>query len=517
MESKVVLADISGGGGGGGTGNILSINSDTTAAQVITSDGSGTDIAVATAAGTTTISVPNASATARGVITTGAQTIAGAKTFSSAPILSSLTASTVPYLGAGKAFTSSAVTPTELGYVSGVTSAIQTQLGLLAPKDSPAFTTQATFSYGTVSVVPYWDASKKLVASAVTPTELGYVSGVTSAIQTQFGTKLDTVGTFGSTPTANGASITGTSIFLQPADATHPGLVTTGAQTWAGVKTISSAPVFSSVTASQVLAVDSGKALTSLGYGSTDTVSTLVQRDSNGDFTARVITADATTLVGFNAAQNNSKPGFGYTGSTTAGMWFTTDGTTEIRGGTARILILSANTDLLGTMLRIYGKSGSGSGPFFAQGFAKTTSTTQTGNTANTLTTLFSSTLTNGDWTPNATSYRFSGAGTFAATANVDKQVTIVVGSTTIYDTGSLAVITAVGWWVEGQMIRTGTGTAKCIVKFGCGDPTNAPSKVTYTVASETMASDLTLALKGKGTSASDVVGEMWRVWYDPD
>lgn len=39
-----------------------------------------------------------------------------------------LTANTVPYSNGSKQFTSSAVTPTELGYVSGVTSSIQTQL-----------------------------------------------------------------------------------------------------------------------------------------------------------------------------------------------------------------------------------------------------------------------------------------------------------------------------------------------------------------------------------------------------
>jgi len=42
--------------------------------------------------------------------------------------LNDLTATTVPYLDANKALTSSAVTPTELGYVGSVTSAIQTQL-----------------------------------------------------------------------------------------------------------------------------------------------------------------------------------------------------------------------------------------------------------------------------------------------------------------------------------------------------------------------------------------------------
>lgn len=53
---------------------------------------------------------------------TGSVSVVGTMT------LSGLTASTVPYLDASKVLTSSAVTPTELGYLSGVTSAIQTQL-----------------------------------------------------------------------------------------------------------------------------------------------------------------------------------------------------------------------------------------------------------------------------------------------------------------------------------------------------------------------------------------------------
>jgi hypothetical protein len=64
-----------------------------------------------------------------------------------------------------------------------------TALTGLAPKDAPAFTTSLTCSYATASTVPYLDASKHLVSSAVTPTELGYLSGVTSAIQTQLDTK----------------------------------------------------------------------------------------------------------------------------------------------------------------------------------------------------------------------------------------------------------------------------------------------------------------------------------------
>jgi hypothetical protein len=48
--------------------------------------------------------------------------------------------------------------------------------------DSPLY----TFSQLTASTVPYIDASKHLVSSSVTPTELGYLSGVTSGIQSQF-------------------------------------------------------------------------------------------------------------------------------------------------------------------------------------------------------------------------------------------------------------------------------------------------------------------------------------------
>lgn len=44
----------------------------------------------------------------------------------------------------------------------------------------------------------------------------------------------------GSSPSANGASLSGQALTLQPVDATHPGVVTTGAQTIAGAKTFSS-------------------------------------------------------------------------------------------------------------------------------------------------------------------------------------------------------------------------------------------------------------------------------------
>lgn len=48
--------------------------------------------------------------------------------------------------------------------------------------------TDVQFSQLYTNTVPYLDASKSIKSSAVTPTELGYLSGVTSSIQTQFNT-----------------------------------------------------------------------------------------------------------------------------------------------------------------------------------------------------------------------------------------------------------------------------------------------------------------------------------------
>ena len=81
------------------------------------------------------------------------------------------------------------VTSTELGYVSGVTSAIQTQLDNKQATITGSATTIDTESL-TASRAVISNASSKIAVSATTDTELGYLSGVTSAVQTQLGTKL---------------------------------------------------------------------------------------------------------------------------------------------------------------------------------------------------------------------------------------------------------------------------------------------------------------------------------------
>ena len=83
-------------------------------------------------------------------------------------------------------------TTTELNYVDGVTSAIQTQIDSKQATITGAATTiddsNLTASRAVVS-----NGSGKVAVSAVTSTELGYLDGVTSAVQTQLNAKQATI------------------------------------------------------------------------------------------------------------------------------------------------------------------------------------------------------------------------------------------------------------------------------------------------------------------------------------
>ena len=80
------------------------------------------------------------------------------------------------------------VSDTEFQYLDGVTSAIQTQLNSKQATITGGATT-ITSSDLTASKALVSDVSGKVATSAVTSTELGYVAGVTSAIQTQIDNK----------------------------------------------------------------------------------------------------------------------------------------------------------------------------------------------------------------------------------------------------------------------------------------------------------------------------------------
>lgn len=101
-------------------------------------------------------------------------------------------------------------TVTELNYVDGVTSNIQTQLNgkqaTITGGASTIVTNNLTASRALIS-----DASGKVAISSVTSTELGYLDGVTSSIQTQLNNKVSLVD---GVLTLNGNSSTGNAIDL---------------------------------------------------------------------------------------------------------------------------------------------------------------------------------------------------------------------------------------------------------------------------------------------------------------
>lgn len=210
---------------------ITSINSLTAAAQTLTSASTGNDFSITSVLDTHTFSIPSASATARGLVTTGAQTLAGQKTFSSAPLLSSLTASLPLKLDGAKVIVSAAIN------LSGAEVTGNLPVGSIAPGSNGEIIT-------TVAGVAAWAA-----ASATGITTLNTLTGAVQTFSTQAGGTDFTI-------TSSG---TDHKFEIPDAGATARGLVTVNAQIFAGKKNFTTAPLFSSLTASLPLKLDASK------------------------------------------------------------------------------------------------------------------------------------------------------------------------------------------------------------------------------------------------------------------
>lgn len=170
--------------GGGGSG--------------VSGPGSSTDNAVVRWDGTAGDTVQNSS-----VIISDAGVITGATGLTSSGTInfSGLTASTVPYSDGSKNLVSSAVTPTELGYVSGVTSAIQTQLNATQPLDTDLTALAGLSTTGLIARTGSGLASTRTVTAGngITITDGDGVSGnptvaITSSWLSQKGTQNTWVG-----------------------------------------------------------------------------------------------------------------------------------------------------------------------------------------------------------------------------------------------------------------------------------------------------------------------------------
>lgn len=323
-----------------------------------------------------------ADATNPGIITTGTQTIAGVKTFSSAPNLSSLTASQAVVTDGSKNLTSLAYTSNNTATTlverdsSGNFSAATIYSSIIGGIDSTVAGTLAigtlnattinignagatvniqgtviTESTSTLNVTnPVFTVNTAGAAGSASNSGLqveeggsvtGYAEtsgdrnswiikapntvGVATITPGSAGITLNqsshnpvTITAVGSSPNSSAATLSTQQITLQPADGSNPGVVSTTTQTFAGVKTFSSAPNLSSLTASQALVLDGSKNITTLAYATTNTNTTLVERDGSGNFAAGTITASLTGTASGNTTYTANNHGVVVSSATNA-------------------------------------------------------------------------------------------------------------------------------------------------------------------------------------------------------
>jgi hypothetical protein len=250
--------------GGGGGGGITSINSDVTAAQTLTIGTAGTDFAIVDAGGGSHVfNLPTASASNRGALSSADWTTFNGKQAAgsyitaltgdgtaSGPGSAALTLATVN-ANVGS-FTLSNITVNAKGLV---TAASTTAVGNLTDVGTDGITVTG----GTGAVIGSGTSLSQHVADT---THNGYLS---STDWNTFNGKQATIsiGALNAqAENANGLALVSNVLSAQSADGTHPGMVNTTTQTFAGIKTFSSAPNFSSLSASTALILDGSKNVT---------------------------------------------------------------------------------------------------------------------------------------------------------------------------------------------------------------------------------------------------------------
>ena len=182
LAAGSVLTSDANGNATWGTNGLYSLNGITSGTHSLTTGNSGTDFNISSSGSTHTFNLPDASATARGAVTTGTQTFAGNKTFSGTLSTTSLTAT------------------------SGLTA-------------------------GTVTY-PNTHGSNQQV---LTTTGSGTLTWTTPSAG------ISGVGTLTTTSYANGATVSGNSLILAPADTTNGGILTSGTQIIGGQKSFQNA------------------------------------------------------------------------------------------------------------------------------------------------------------------------------------------------------------------------------------------------------------------------------------
>ncbi len=324
--------------------------------------------------------------------------------------------------------THSVTTATELSYVNGVTSAIQTQLnGKQASGNYITALTGDVTASGPGSAAATLATVNSNVGSFTNASITVNAKGLITAASSGSAGGVTALSAIGASPNANAATITGSTLNLEPASGSFGGVVTTGTQTMAGAKTFSTSLSSPNITATtQFLAANGSVGTPSISFtndpdtGFYSVGANTIGIAASGNLTFSIngsgtfFSATATGGVNLTTGNGAAVPPYGFTNDTDTGMYRSAANTVGLTGNGLQIAQFNPATSSVNwpsttaaatTVNVVYGAAGSDTNigiditPKGAAGIQ------------------FPSTVTGGGTTGNQTINKISGRVNFAASA----------------------------------------------------------------------------------------------------
>jgi collagen type VII alpha len=323
-------------------------------------------------------------------------------------------------------------------------------------------------------------------------------SGITTLNTLTAATQTFAVGTVGTDFAVSSATSTHT-FNLPDASASARGVVTTGAQTIAGAKTLSSVLKVTALGDATTPAIYINSGGNNYGFFFNNTSGRLTMSASasavfdvggsgirmTGNIGLGGIAGAENTFIARDATGGVSVSGSGF--PTVDGYW--KSATLKTRLGTSTSYPNNAHTSIA-------------------------FDSASTGNTAATETDIRTTTLVASALGTNGDGVHFTAAGSFANTASVDKRLIVYFGGTAIFDSGNLAITSSNTWRMSADCWRDSSTSVKCttIISSSATAALTALSKYA-TVTSLTLSNTQVFKITGNGTNANDTTAEIWEVY----